>query len=169
MEKIFLTGPPGCGKTTIIQKVLPHISCPVDGFYTSEIREHGRRVGFKIQGISGAEDIMAHCDFTGPHRVGKYGVNVTAFERIGIPALDTALHSAKLVIMDEIGRMELFSKKFQEKVLEVLNSNTSIIGVLHQHHNPFTDAIRRRTDIEIIHVTPENRNALPDQILRKLG
>ena len=163
MTKILLTGPPGIGKTSIIKKTLEKLNRPVGGFYTAEIRERGKRVGFKIIGLNGEEDIMAHVDFPGP-RVNKYGVNVAAFDRIGPSALDDALLDGKLVVMDEIGMMELLSGIFQQKVFEVLESNADIFGVIKEHSNPFIDGIKARKDVTIITVTLGNRDRLPGEM-----
>jgi nucleoside-triphosphatase len=48
------------------------------------------RTGFSITSLEGESAVMAHVDFRGPIRVGKYGVDVPAFERIALPALRDA-------------------------------------------------------------------------------
>ncbi len=168
MPKILLTGPPGIGKTTVIRKVLDRLKLPVGGFYTAEIRERGKRVGFKIIGLNGEEDVMAHVDFPGP-RVNKYGVNVAAFDRVGPSALDEAVRTGRLVIMDEIGMMELLSVAFQQRVIAVLDADTDVLGVIKQHSNPFTDKIRAREDVEIMTVTQKNRDRLPEEVAARFA
>jgi len=130
------------------------------GFFTEEIRQHGERVGFRTKDIRGREAILAHRDYDSPYRVGRYGVDVAVLEDIALPALDHALAYCSFVIIDELGKMELYSSRFQEKVLELLDSSKQVIGVIQQRSNPFLDRIRGRGDVEIIEVTRDNRDHL---------
>jgi nucleoside-triphosphatase len=130
------------------------------GFFTREIRERGQRVGFKVQDIRGAEGVMAHINHPGPHRVSRYGVDVQTLEAIALPALEWAMRESDWVVMDELGRMELYSRPFQEMVLRVLDSTKRVLGVIQQADNSFLNAIRQRQDIQVFIVTPENRNHL---------
>ena len=161
--RILITGTPGIGKTTIIQKVLKELSVTYGGFYTEEIREQGKRVGFRLRTIDGEEGTLAHVDSNSPYRVSKYGVEVSAFEDIAIPALDRALDQ-QLVVIDELGRMELYSKKFQEKVQDIFQQPIPIFAVVQDRRNPFLDGIRARPDITLFRVTHGNRNALVGEI-----
>ena len=72
------------------------------------------------------------------------------------------------MVMDELGRMELFSKKFQQKVLEVFDSSVPILAVIQDRRNQFLDAIRGRKDVVIFRVTEENREGLVGEIVGKL-
>ena len=82
-KNVLLTGPPGCGKTTVIRRVIDGpADCRLAGFYTEEIRQQGGRVGFRAVGLSGASTVLAHVDFHGPARVGKYGLDLAGFEDI---------------------------------------------------------------------------------------
>ncbi|MDP8246890.1 MAG: NTPase [Candidatus Tritonobacter lacicola] len=165
MNNILLTGRPGVGKTTIIKKAIEGLEAVAGGFYTEEIREGGRRVGFRIRSMAGEEGVLAHVDFPGPCRVSKYGVNIADLERVGCGALEAAVEGAELIIMDEIGSMELYSVKFQEMVLRALSSSVPVLGTLQAKRNEFLDGIRERGDVEIVRVTEGNRNELA-RILR---
>jgi nucleoside-triphosphatase len=165
--RILITGKPEVGKTTLIQKVLDKLQAPYGGFYTEEIREGGVRVGFRLRTMEGKEGIMAHVNSKSPHRVSKYGVEVSAFEDIAVPALDRAVRM-QLVVIDELGRMELFSRKFQDKVLEIFDHPIPILAVIQDSRNPFLDGIRGRDDVTIYRVTAENRDGLVGEILKKL-
>jgi len=173
---ILLTGTPRIGKTTIIQKFVRRCSVSVGGFFTGEIREHGVRVGFTIEAIRswGNEDqdgsgekyraVMAHINSQSPHRVGRYGVNISAIEKVGITALREGMKRAKIIIIDEIGRMEMYSPLFQKEVKNVLDCPLPVLGVIQMKRNPFLDSIRSRGDVTVIQVTSENRDALPERL-----
>jgi nucleoside-triphosphatase len=165
---VFVTGRPGVGKTTLIRRVLSELDAEVGGFYTSEIREGGTRVGFAITALSGETGILAHADHGGPHRVGKYGVFREELERVGVPALNEAVRDAELIVMDEIGRMELCSKAFQQAVLRALDSSKPVLGTIQQRRGPFLDCVRSRPDIEVLEVTDENRDAMAKAVRERL-
>jgi nucleoside-triphosphatase len=167
--KILITGRPGIGKTTLIKKVastLPKGSYA--GFFTEEIREKGERIGFVITSFTGASGIMAHVKYKNEYRVGKYGVDVGIIDRIGVSSIEYALQNKKIIIIDEIGKMELFSIKFQEIVKKVFNSETDILATIYYYSHPFTDELKRRNDVEIINITTSNRNKLPSKIINLL-
>jgi len=167
--KLLLTGPPGVGKTTVVHKVLSGITIKAGGFYTQEIREGGRRVGFALKTLDGDEGVLAHIDYQGRHRVGRYGVDLALFEGTALPALERAVRAKDLLVIDEIGRMELFSRRFQEIVLRVLDQDEQhLLGVIHQGKGTFVESIRRRADVEVIGVSRANRDGLPPRLVARL-
>ncbi len=168
-KNILFTGRPGVGKTTVIMKLISGLK-GVGGFYTEEIRERGERKGFRIVTLRGKKGILAHKDLKAPYRVGKYGVNIEDLENIAGRSILLALDNIdqKIVLIDEIGRMELYSPKFQEAVIKALDSSKRVIGTLQQRHNKFTDAVRERGDVEIVEVTLENRKRLIEELREKL-
>src|SRR5438132_14345400 len=116
-KRTLLTGRPGCGKTTLIKRIVSDLALPVGGFYTQEIRERGQRVGFKLITLDGKEAVFAHVDFpaaVGPERVGKYGLDLSALEAIGVAAIRDAVRAERLTVIDEIGPMEIRSSSFRE-------------------------------------------------------
>ena len=117
--------------------------------------------------------MLAHVDHEGPFRVGKYGVNPADLERVGVPSILDAVENASLVVMDEVGRMELFSSAFQEAVTTALDSPKLVFGTLQDRSNVFLDSIRARPDVEVTRVTPGNRECLVpvlrDRLLELLG
>lgn len=166
MKNLLLSGPPRCGKTTVIMEVVKRLSrSNCGGFYTDEIKESGRRTGFSIHTLDGGKGTLSHVNIKGPPRVGRYGVNVADLERIGVPALMDAVRNRGLVIIDEIGKMELFSEKFREAVLLSLDSPVPVLGTIMESGNSFADAIKRRRDVTLIQVTTENRDSLPDRLV----
>src|SRR4030065_370938 len=114
----LLTGSPGTGKTTAIRQAIARTNARAGGFYTEEIRSGGSREGFKIVTLDGQEGILAHVGITGPRRVSKYGVDTTSLEKIGVNAIHRAIKEDDVIVIDEIGKMELFSPYFQEAVLQ---------------------------------------------------
>ncbi len=141
---LLLTGRPGVGKTTMIQRVLRWLTespsprqffsqpLRIRGFYTQEIRRQGRRIGFEMIRIpDGRRGLLSHVHHPGPYRVGKYGVNLQDFEALVLPILEDA--DLDLLIIDEIGPMELLSQRFQESVARVLRRNSpSVLGTIQQ-------------------------------------
>jgi nucleoside-triphosphatase len=139
---------------------------PVTGFTTEEIRERGRRVGFAVETVAGERATLAHVDFLGPPRVGKYGVDLDALERLAIPAL-RGLPGA-LVVIDELGKMELASPAFRTAVERVFAAPDGVVATVHVFEHPLTDALKARPDVERLQVTAANRDDLARVLLRKL-
>ena len=164
MKNLLLTGRPGVGKTTVIQAVVRLFPGDVGGFVTGEIRERGMRTGFSVTAVGGESAVMAHADFRSSVRVGKYGVDVPAFERIALPALRDAVQRKRIIVIDEIGKMELASGKFCETVREALSSRKFVVATIMQHRHPFADEIRALPSAEVIEVTTQNRDVLPGRI-----
>lgn len=133
----------------------------VKGFFTREIREKGKRVGFAIETLDGEKGILAHIAIQSHFQVSKYKVNVRDIEAVCIPSLD---EESDLIVIDEIGKMELFSEKFKKKVAEALDTGKVIATIMERPH-PFTDKIKRRNDVKLFTVTEENRDELVE-ILR---
>lgn len=166
---ILLTGRPGCGKTTLIQRVLARLTKPAGGFYTQEIRQGGVRKGFEIITLDGGRGVLAHINSSSENRISKYGVELSALENLAIPALLDAVKHKKLVVIDEIGPMEILSPQFRQIVLKILESNTNVLGSIVGRSTSFTDQIKSRPEIMLMDLTPENREELVDTILSLIG
>ncbi len=164
MKNILLTGRPGVGKTSIIREVTNSLKLDAGGFYTKEIREGGVRKGFEIITLNGRKGILAHIDCRSPYRVSKYGVNIKDLEEIAAPAIKDALKNKEWIIIDEIGRMELYSPRFCSLVKKALDSEKRVLGTIQARHNEFLDSIRRREDTKIVEVTFENRRKIVKEI-----
>lgn len=167
--KLLLTGPPGVGKTTVILKVLKEIKGVATGFYTREMRVKGRRIGFMVRTLAGEEGVFAHVDQRGGPRVGRYGVDIPLFEAIAIPTLESGLRSGGLVVIDEIGKMELFSARFKELVWRIiLAEDVHLLGTIKLGADPFVESIKRNKGVEVISVNQGNRGMLPAEILKRI-
>jgi nucleoside-triphosphatase len=162
MEKIFLTGKIGIGKSTVIKKVLDLLSLNYGGFMTLPIIDGSALKGFKIRDIKTSLE----------EEVGIFDENfiihpqIDGFEQIGVKSLESALESDELIIMDELGFLEKNASKFKETVFKVLKSNKLVLGVIKFERNDFLNELARL--VEIVEVTEANRNELPDKIRRML-
>lgn len=167
-KNILITGRPGIGKTTLVKRLVERLGIRPRGFYTEEIRLGSERKGFSIKTFSGKEGILAHADLRSPHRVGRYGVDIKAFEDIALPELEDAIKGEKLVVVDEIGKMELFSERFRSLIIRALESPTPLLGVIKESGDGFVRAIKERRDVRLFTLTLDNRDAILEEILAHL-
>ena len=167
--KVLLTGRPGCGKTTLVKRVVNELAVPAGGFYTEEIREHGGRVGFKLATLDGKDAVLAHVDFKTRQRLGKYGLDLSALETVSIEALRRAVRARQLVVIDEIGPMEIRSAVFRDVVDYVLDSPepSGILATITARSLPFTDAIKKRPDVTLVEVRLDNRDQVFAELLQR--
>ena len=167
-KTILLTGRPRVGKTTIIKDVVRTLPGQAGGFYTEEMREQGRRQGFKIVTLDGREGILAHVDIKSRMRVSKYGVKLADLEGIGVTAIREALAHKDYVVIDEIGKMELFSQAFKDAVWEAIRSHKPVLGTITLSSHPWTDSVKALPQVTIIEVTLANRDRIAQQVLDSL-
>ncbi len=164
MVKIAVTGRPGIGKTTFCLKVYERLkhTCEVCGFVTLEVREKGKRVGFKLLDLkTGKSEWLAKVG-KGRITVGKYVVFTENLDKF----INT-LHCEGIIILDEVGPMELKSKKFVDKVEELLKSDKSMLFSIHfRSKHPLVEKIRK--NFEVIVLNESNRNLLVDKVVEKL-
>ena len=153
----LLTGAPGSGKTTAIRKILSGLPCEAGGFYTEEIREAGRRLGFRIITLDGRRGMLAHVDIPGSPRISKYGVDVALMDLLGVDCLQKALDEGKLVVIDEIGPMEILSARFRNIVLEILRRDAVVLGSIVRRRMDFTDHIKKHSGVQVIEINRGNR------------
>ena len=108
-KNVLLTGKPGTGKTTAIRRIVDQLKPrSMGGFWSREIREEGRRVGFAIETLSGKIGTLAHVDLKYGPKVSKYRVNIEDIDSIIVPELEMARESGRFIIIDETG--DLFRK-----------------------------------------------------------
>jgi nucleoside-triphosphatase len=166
--RLFLTGNPGVGKTTLIRAIverLEGITCA--GFYTEETRQGVQRTGFQIVTLDGQVGSLASLGTQNP-KVGKYSVHVEAFEKLALPCLDLVKPPVDLYVIDEIGKMELLSRRFRTRIIELLVQPINLLATIAQRGNGLIDQIKQRSDVEIIQVTLKNRHQLPGELAQKI-
>lgn len=168
MRHILITGLPGIGKTTLIRELATRLVAyqPV-GFYTEEIRVQGVRKGFRLVSLDGRQLTLSHVDHPGRSRVGRYGVDVPGFERL-LSELDLCRSPARVIIIDEIGKMECLSRRFTEEVQALLDSSKTVIATIALKGDGLIRRIKQRPDCRLITVTVDNRDGLADSLVTEL-
>ena len=167
-KNIFITGAPGVGKTTLIRNFTEELKeFHPAGFFTTEIREHGTRKGFELMSLSGNKEILSHINIKSPYRVGKYNVNLKGFE-LFLDSLPLRNDSVNLIVIDEIGKMECFSKSFINIIREILNSKKVLLSTISLTGSGFITEIKKRADIELFMLKKDNRNSLASNIMANI-
>jgi nucleoside-triphosphatase len=95
-------------------------------------------------------------------------VDLAAFDRVARSALRTPRTDGVVVVVDELGKMELASAAFRDAVRELLDRDVAVVATVHQARHRFTDALRRRPDVRVVRVTEATRDALPEQLMDRL-
>jgi nucleoside-triphosphatase len=156
MKLAVITGPPGSGKTTAIVKVAEILASKgfaVGGFYTREVREGGLRKGFEIVTIPDGETAwLALRGGVSRYRVGSYAVFPENLERVGLPRIETAAGEGKVLLVDEVGPMELLSERFVRSVERAIGSvGASAFTVHYRARHPLVERLRAAaTLIEVV-------------------
>lgn len=168
-RKVFLTGKPGVGKTTIVERVVSMLRSKgfkIGGMVTFEVREGGVRKGFMVTDIlTGKKGVLAWVGGSGP-KIGKYTVNLKDLEEIGVNAIKLALADADIVVVDEVGPMELFSDNFRSITKALIKADKPVIGVVHYKvKDPLIESIKKNPDVKVFEVSVENREFLPKKVL----
>ena len=164
-KNILITGPPGIGKTTLIKRISHdlHYLNPA-GFYTEEIRVSGIRRGFSLVSLDGNKATLSHTDIASRDRVGKYGVDIAAFNGFldHIAFFDPAIGA---IIIDEIGKMECISDKFNKLLKEILEQERPVIATISRKGEGVIEDIKKLPDVTLFVMTQNNRNSLLPEIL----
>jgi nucleoside-triphosphatase len=151
------------GKTTIIKRLSEAMEDRAGGFYTEEIRgSSGRREGFRLVTLEGDRVVMAHVDLRGEGRpsVSRYGVDVDAIEQLGVAALQRAIALEQVVVIDEIGKMELFCDAFRETVASAVDGRSPVLATAMSSSHPWVDGLKARQRVEVWQVTVRNRDEI---------
>jgi len=170
--RVLITGRPGIGKTTVVRKAISRLSGFCGGFYTEEIREGGKRVGFRIQALDGRTGILAHRRGKGTFFVKdkktEYMINLKDLDDVASDALEKAVASSGIVVVDEIGHMELFSDRFKAAVLKVFESEKPVLATISKYGGDFEESLKLREDVKVLEIDEENRDKAVDEVIRLL-
>jgi len=166
---LLLTGQPGTGKTALIKEALARTKLKGGGFYTQEIRTRGIRQGFRIITLDGQEAILAHVGISSSYQVSKYQVDTDTLDRVGVSAVRRATQGFDLIVIDEIGKMELLSPQFKEAVTQAINSGKKVLGTIMLNPHPFADEIKRRPEVKTLLVTRDNRIDVIEKVMNWLS
>ena len=153
---LFLTGPKGVGKSTLIHGLLAEESGPLGGFFT--VKHEG---GIYLLPAAGEraftpENFLFRCG---------HGGDPARFDDLGCAALaDTA--GCRLLVMDELGPHEAEAKRFQAAVFRTLDGALPILGVLQQAESEFLHRIAHHPRVTVLTVSVENRDALAAELRR---
>jgi nucleoside-triphosphatase len=168
--KLFLTGDPGCGKTTVVRRVVERLrgSVPMSGFVTEEIRDGVRRSGFRGVTVDGRTFTLARAGAAGDFRVGPYGVTTAELDAVGVPSIEPG-NGIALVILDEVGKMESFSQRFRLAVEALLASDVTVLATVASHGVGFPKKVRNDPRVTLVRMRREAREGMVGEILRRLA
>jgi len=169
-KNIFISGVPGVGKTVLIRNVLGHLArTTTRGFYTEEIRDRGNRVGFSLKTVDGRLYTLAHVtDVVSRYRVGRYRVDLETFERVVDEELKVQ-RGITAYVVDEVGKMECLSPLFRRRLKEILESEANVIATIAAKGDQYIEAVKKRDDIDVVHLTRQNRDEMLKEVLRLCG
>jgi nucleoside-triphosphatase len=167
INNVLLTGAPSSGKTTVIKEIIKNLNHPANGFYTEEERVDGKRVGFLMKTLDGRSGYLAHQNIKSDFHIRRYGISIENIEKIAIPSITPVENN--IIILDEIGKMECFSLAFKQATTNAIDAPNIVIGTITLGGDDFIQEIKKRQDMEISEVTVENRDLLPDIMLKKIS
>lgn len=164
VKNLILSGNPGTGKTTLVKEAVLPFAASIGGFYTEEIRENGQRVGFLLKTWDGRSAVLASKKMAGQARLNKYGIDLEALNSIGVSALKSALGGKKIVVIDEIGAMEVLSEEFRETVLKCLAGPLPVLATIRQGSYAFTDSVKKMQQTQVRQLSRENFNEVKEEV-----
>lgn len=154
----LVTGAPGIGKTTLIRQVVSTMRMRAAGFYTEDLQNSGMREGFRLVTLDGDMALLASGRHPGPVRVSKYGVDLQELERVGVAALQRALDRGYVLVADEIGKMQLYSRPFRQTIFQAVRSGHPVLGTIMLGRNPYADRMKAHRNVEVLTLSDDNRN-----------
>lgn len=168
--RIAVTGHPGVGKTTLVLRVVGAVPLRCGGMMTQEIRKCGRRVGFLLRDLStGKEGLLASIHGREGPSLGRYHINLQDLEEIGAGAIERAIEEAELVVVDEVGPMELHSPRFVAAVERALVEAKNLLVTVHRASNhPLAYRLRHGVD-HYVRLTQSNRDEKTREVMRLLS
>lgn len=167
---ILLTGEPRVGKSTAIKKIIHMIGLEnCVGFYTEEICDDTGRTGFDCVSLDGESVRIADVSFDSNIRIGRYGIDIVAFETFAMKMLRSLHNSKKIIIIDEIGPIQFMSSKFKQELMKLLHGPHCVVGTIFYKEHSEIDEIKRLSGIKILTMTKENRNVITDAVMCEIN
>lgn len=172
MPALFVTGPPGSGKTTLVMRAAEELKrrgLKVGGMVSREVRRGGVRWGFEIVDLeTGRTGVLASVDLPSGPSVGKYRVNLSDLEAVGVEAIDRAVERCDVVVVDEVGPMELYSERFKQAVRRALGSGKLVLGTVHfRAKGGLVDEIKRGRGVVLITLTTGSREEASRRLIEE--
>lgn len=174
-KKILITGPPRCGKSTLIVKLIDYFSDRnyiVHGFLTPEVRKKGNRIGFDFEDINSRErgKLARIGNYNTKYKLGRYCIFIEDFENLILKLEDIVFHKQDLIIIDEIGKMELFSKKFQNLINKFFHSDNTIIATIGQRiQHPLKDSLFKISEVTLFTLNRQNQQEIFNKIISMIS
>ncbi|HKZ49928.1 MAG TPA: NTPase [Candidatus Nanoarchaeia archaeon] len=163
---ILISGPPASGKSTLVREIIKDRNA--GGILTPEIRKDGERFGFKVIDIkTNREAVFASIEMK-PRIVSRYGLDIQAFEKIAIPAIQNAIEKSDFVCIDEIGAMEIHSPAFRQLVEQALDAKKVIATISFKSKNTFIEKVKERKDVKMHYLTRVNRERILKEVIIEL-
>lgn len=165
MNNIFITGERGIGKSTLLNKVIKNVDCSIGGFIQEKIFNNKRTV-FNVNSLYNLKDSYTIGIYDKEKEVLDSDMRV--FNTISEEILLKSLDNSELIILDELGFMEEKAPLFKDTVFKILNSDTTVLGVLKECDTNFIKQIKMRKDVQVIRINENNRDSIEDKILHML-
>jgi nucleoside-triphosphatase len=160
----LISGPPGSGKTSIIKQMISTPGIKASGFFTEEIRTGVIREGFRLVTIDGDEALLAHMGIRSPNRIGKYGVDLSVMDNLAVNTLIKAAATNDIIVIDEIGKMELLSRVFKSTVLAIIESGKRVLGTIMLKSDPWADMIKQKAQVKLFMLSRYNRTEVSKHV-----
>lgn len=149
-KHLFLEGPIQIGKSTLLRQLLTPYASQIAGFSSQRLTDiSGDTIAFRIvpaqdfrltmpyeEAVNSDEFMPEVLQNSGVFRAipkdGKRENYYEVFENIGLELLSN-VSNKRLILLDEIGGIELKNEPFQNKLYDILNGDIPCIGVIKSH------------------------------------